>query len=265
MDVEVPIQNENVRKIEDIIDIQKANGNFSMRQVVFNLPPAPDTACTVSANSAKSLESGLSKSKSDDSKKKLKKFRLNRQKSPLPDVVSWPSDSDITVLRMKLCLTNTDPKERVVNVIPGDGLHQRDSSSMVNLATLIRHSQPPSKANFNIEEYLMPLTSWDREQEVYTESENKDFKVGSDETQTIDLASKFANDYNNIYKAMCSHEYVNFSSQDTNSEYSKIGTVSKFARFLRLYFCPCCTCLYRLEKMREEPSAYFTKQCLKEA
>lgn len=255
MDIDVNTHNDNIRKIEDIIDIQKANGNFSMRQVAFDLP---DTESTVSANLAKSLESGLTKTKSDNEhKKKFKKFRYNRQRSPLPDVVSWPSDSDITVLRMKLCITSSDLRERVGNLIPGDGLHQRDSSSMVNLATLIRQSQPPSKHSFNIEEYLLPLTSWEGDRGMEPEKDNK---LEMAPTETKDFASKFdeGDDYN-IYQAVCSHQRQNYGSRDSSSDLSRIGTVSKLARFLRLYFCPCCTCLYKLEKMKDDPSIYFTK------
>lgn len=261
MDLNVHSPNESIRKIEDIIDIQKANGNFNVRQVAFNLPSESES--TVSANLAKSLESGLFKNKSDvDNKKKIKKLRSKRQKSPLPDVISWPSDSDITVLRMKLCLTSSDLKEKVGNLIPGDGLHQPDSSSMVNLATLIRQSQPPSKHSFNIEEYLLPLTSWEREQDQDQdqdqEPEKEEPKV--EEKETKDFPGKFKHDFN-AYEAMCSQENnENISSKDSQSVYSKITKKSKLARFLRLYFCPCCTCLYRLEKMRDDPSVYFTKR-----
>ncbi|CAH1644649.1 unnamed protein product [Spodoptera littoralis] len=255
MDINVISPDESIRKIEDIIDIQKANGNFSVRQVAFNLPS--ESASSVSANVAKSLESGLTKTKSDsDSKKKLKKLRSKRHKSPLPDVISWPSDSDITVLRMKLCLTSSDMKEKVGNIIPGDGLHQPDSSSMVNLATLIRQSQPPSKHNVHMEEYLMPLTSWEREQEHEPEKEEPIVE----EEQVDDFSAKCLHEYS-VFEPRCSHELNDhLSSKDSQSGYSKITKKSKFARFLRLYFCPCCTCLYRLEKMRDEPSEYFTKR-----
>ncbi|XP_047041585.1 uncharacterized protein LOC124645754 [Helicoverpa zea] len=257
--MDVHTANENIRKIEDIIDIQKANGNFNTRQVAFNLPSESDS--TVSANLAKSLESGLSKSKSEsDNKKKFKKLRSKRHKSPLPDVISWPSDSDITVLRMKLCLTSSDLKEKVGNLIPGDGLHQPDSSSMVNLATLIRQSQTPSKHSFNIEEYLLPLTSWEREQDQDVEEEPEKEEPIVEEEQPNDIAAKFKRDFA-VYEARCSHDHnENLSSKDSQSGYSKITKKSKLARFLRLYFCPCCTCLYRLEKMRDEPSAYFTNR-----
>ncbi|CAH0700299.1 unnamed protein product [Spodoptera exigua] len=256
MDINVISPDESIRKIEDIIDIQKANGYFNVRQVAFNLPS--ESASSVSANTAKSLESGLSKTKSDsENKKKLKKIRSKRHKSPLPDVVSWPSDSDITVLRMKLCLTDSDVKEKVGNLIPGDGLHQPDSSSMVNLATLIRQSQPPSKQNIYMEEYLMPLTSWEREQDPDQEPEKEAPMV--EEEQENDFSTKCLHAHG-VYEPRCSHELnLHLCSKDSQSSYSKITRKSKFARFLRLYFCPCCTCLYRLEKMRDEPSEYFTK------
>lgn len=253
MELNVHCPNENIRKIEDIIDIQKANGNFNVRQVAFKLPS--ESGSTVSANIAKSLESGLSKSKSDSgSKKKFKKLRLKRPKSPLPEVISWPSDSDITVLRMKLC---GDLKEKVGNLIPGDGLHQPDSSSMTNLATLIRQSQPPSKHSLNIEEFLLPLTSWEREQETDQEAEREEL---IHEEEPPDYVAKIKYDLNSC-KARCSYDnYGNLSSKDSQSEFSKLTKKSKMARFLRLYFCPCCTCLYRLEKMRDEPSIYFSKR-----
>lgn len=254
MELNVHCPNENIRKIEDIIDIQKANGNFNVRQVAFKLPS--ESGSTVSANVARSLESGLTKSKSDSgSKKKFKKLRSKRHKSPLPDVISWPSDSDITVLRMKLC---SDLKDKVGDLIPGDGLHQPDSSSMTNLATLIRQSQPPSKHSLNIEEFLLPLTSWEREQEPDQEPEKEE--PIHEEEQPPDYLAKIKHEFYS-YKARCSHEnHENLSSKDSQSGYSKLTKKSKMARFLRLYFCPCCTCLYRLEKMRDEPSVYFSKR-----
>lgn len=247
MDLNVNSQDETIRKIEDIIDIQKAKGNFSVRQVAFNLPSESNS--TGSTNLTKSLESGLSKDKSkpESIHKKLKKLRSKRSKSPLPDVISWPSDSDITVLRMKLCLNNTI-KDNVGNVILGDGLHQPDSSSMVNLATLILQSQSPSKHSINVEEYLLPLTSWEHQK-----SQDKKLLVEDE------VRESYATKLNCQADAMCSHENDNYlSSRD--SDYSRTTRKSKMARFLRLYFCPCCTCLYRLEKMQEEPSACFTKR-----
>lgn len=245
-------QDENIRKIEDIIDIQKANGSFSMRQVAFNLPA--DAESNVSASLAKSLESGLTKMKTDDSsKKKLKKIRSKRHKSPMPDVISWPSDSDITVLRMKLCLSS-DIKDKVGNIIPGDGLHQPDGSSMVNLATLIRQSQTASKHSINIEEYLLPLTSWERDQEpeskqIAEETSSQDFHRFTQELGVFDA----------ICSRSCEKEQVCYNDSEMQSESSK---KSKIARFLRLYFCPCCTCLYKMEnrKMRSEPSVYSTQR-----
>lgn len=252
MDISVHPQDDNIRKIEDIIDIQKAKGNYSVRQVAFNLPSESNS--TGSTNLAKSLESGLSieKNKPEGIHKKLKKLRAKRSKSPLPDVISWPSDSDITVLKLKLCMTNSDLKEKVGNVFLGDGLHQPDSSSMVNLATLILQSQSPSKHSMNVEEYLLPLTSWEHQQ---NRGPRKDLLVEEEKCEAQAYTAQLTNRPN----AMCSHEEDNYySSQD--SDFSKTTTKSKMARFLRLYFCPCCTCLYRLEKMQEEPSACFTKR-----
>lgn len=252
MDLSVHSPDETIRKIEDIIDIQKAKGNFTVRQVAFNLPSESNS--TGSTNLAKSLESGLSKeqSKPESIHKKLKKLKSKRSKSPLPDVVSWPSDSDITVLRMKLCLTTSNLKENMGNVILGDGLHQPDSSSMVNLATLMMHSETPSKHSLNVEEYLLPLTSWEHQQ---TRDVEKNLVVEEEACEAYALEL----DRQRLAKAMCSHDRDNYlSSRD--SDYSKSTKKSKMARFLRLYFCPCCTCLYRLEKMQEEPSACFTKR-----
>lgn len=247
MDTIINNQDEKIRKVEDIIEIQKANGSLSMRQVAFNLPS--DSESNVSASLAKSLESGLTKTKSDGSaKKKLKKVRSKRHKSPTLDVISWPSDSDITVLRMKLCLSN-DIKEKVGNIIPGDGLHQPDGSSMVNLATLIRQSQTASKHSINVEEYLLPLTSWEKE----PESKNQI----AEETSSQNFP-KFTKELG-VFDAICSHSHekqqVCYNDSEMQSEISK---KSKIARFLRLYFCPCCTCLYKMEnmKMRSEPCVY---------
>ncbi|CAG4981953.1 unnamed protein product [Parnassius apollo] len=158
MDLKAESQDSQIRQIEDIIDIQKANGNINARQVAFNLPSCTESITSV--NLAKSLESGLSNGNSNLQKNKTKKQRYKRHKSPLPDAISWPSDSDITVLRMKLCLKNT-LKEETANTVPGDGLHHRDSSSMVNLATLMLQSQPASKHSLNLEECLLPLSSWE--------------------------------------------------------------------------------------------------------
>lgn len=243
-------RDENIRKIEDIIDIQKANGSFSMRQVAFNLPS--DSGSNVSASLAKSLESGLTKTKPDGSeKKKLKKVRSKRHKSPMPDVISWPSDSDITVLRMKLCLSN-DIKDKVGNIIPGDGLHQPDGSSMVNLATLIRQSQTASKHSINIEEYLLPLTSWERDHEP----ENKNQIAEETSSQNF---PQFTQELG-VFDALCREkEQICYNDSEMQSEMSK---KSKLARFLRLYFCPCCTCLYKMEnmRMRGESSVYSTQR-----
>lgn len=237
---------EIIRKIEDIIDIQMANGNFNTRQVAFDLPSEVENP--VSANIAKSLESGLSNTKSEGiRKKKIKKTRSKRYKSPLPDVISWPSDSDITVLRMKLCLT-TELKDNVGKEVPGDGLHHPDSSSMVNLATLMNRPQA-SKQSVNIEEYLLPLTSWERGQEELVTFQPKILPesvilpiLGEKEknraTSSRPGISKFDDDYE-------------YRPQDDKK--------SKMARFLRLYFCPCCTCLYKMENMSDEPSTYRTK------
>jgi hypothetical protein len=249
MESYVHASDKTIRKIEDIIDIQKAKGNFNVRQVAFNLPSDADN--TASTNLAKSLESGLSSESPKCTQKKLKKSRSKRSKSPLPDVISWPSDSDITVLRMKLCRA-ADIKQNVGKAIPGDGLHQPDSSSMVNLATLILQSQTASKHNMGVEEYLLPLTSWERKQ-------SHEEAVSDDERDPMKDYPTVITDQVKAYKPMCSHEETDNYLSSRDSDYSKNTKKSKMARFLRLYFCPCCTCLYRLEKMQEEPFACFTK------
>ncbi|XP_013186992.1 uncharacterized protein LOC106132182 [Amyelois transitella] len=243
--------NECIRKIEDIIDMEKAKGSFNSRQVAFNLPS--ESGSTVSTNLVKSLESGLAENKIEHiTKKSFKKLRTKkRHKSPLPDVISWPSDSDITVLRMKLCLTS-DLKENVINTIPGDGFHQPDSSSMVNLATLILQSRHPSKHSIEIEEYLLPLSSWERDQ-------NKD--AAKDPLVEIrpnpeDVLKPIKKE-DDIINATCSHE---LDDNDDSSTPATDSRKSKLAKFLRLYFCPCCTCLYKMEAMREPSSVCFTKR-----
>ncbi|XP_045762144.1 uncharacterized protein LOC123865243 [Maniola jurtina] len=232
MDMEnADLQDNPITKIEDIIDIQKANGNINVRQVAFRLPSETDSS--LSAGVAKSLETGLSKAKSEHKKKK--KLRSKGQKSLLAELVSWPSDSDITVLRMKLYTRD----KNMGNIILGDGLHQPDSSSMVNLATLILKSQPPSKQSL-VEEYLLPLTSWEH---------------AMDPNVKVPVVKEALSDTSEVTNEVRSHHAR--CSQD--SEVCESNTKSKVARFLRLYFCPCCTCLYKLERMQEEPSTCFTK------
>lgn len=255
MESSVRSPNENIRKIEDIIDIQKANGNYGVRQVAFTLPTssgasgAAGCACSCAAGLARSLDSGLSESKSDPragagaAKKKPK--RAKRHASPLPDAVSWPSDSDITVLRMKLCQQGAgagELKEAVGDAVPGDGLHRPDSSSMVNLATLMLQSQPPSKHGLGAEEYLLPLTSWERDKPPPPPQPPPE---GRPRPVLCGLR---------VHDATCD----NLSSKDSGI-FSRLSMKSKVAKFLRLYFCPCCTCLYEMEKMRDEPSVYLTK------
>lgn len=235
VDAEKPIT-----KIEDIIDIQKANGNINVRQVAFRLPSGTDSI--ISAGVAKSLETGLTEVKLEH-KKKTKKIRSKRHKGFIPDLVSWPSDSDITVLRMKLYSNNSGDK-KIGDIILGDGLHQPHSSSMVNLATLILNSQPPSKQSL-VEEYLLPLTSWEHAMEP--DSKKPIVVPLSDTSEVADVKS---------YDARCSHK-DELSLRD--SDVCDSNTKSKLARFLRLYFCPCCTCLYELEKMQEEPPNCLTK------
>ncbi|CAH2104156.1 unnamed protein product [Euphydryas editha] len=220
MDIELDREDDKVRKIEDIIDIQKANGNI--RQVAFKLPSEKNS--NISVNLGKSLETGLSKVKADKNKKKE---RLRQKHQRDSDVISWPSDSDITVLRMKLC-TN-DIKNKTDNVALGDGLHQLHSSSMVNLATLMLQSQRPSKHSIG-EEYLIPLTSWEH---TLGSSENK--------KKLIAQANPNISDLGNSGSTCTETGAFNYISETSIK--------SKVARFLRLYFCPCCSCLYNLEQM----------------
>lgn len=247
MDLCVTTTNEQIRKIEDIIDIQKAHGSFTVRQVAFNLPAdAP-----MSANQARSLESGLSESKSSClDKKKVKKSPLKRHKSPMPDAFSWPSDSDITVLRMKLCLNSSDLKDKVDSLVPGDGLHQPDSSSMVNLATLMRQSQPPSKHCLT-EEYLLPLSSWEHDQQdtkiVISDVNYPEDRITQHNQDGFDTGCSRADNNGHLY-------------QGDGELLSETSTKSKIARFLRLYFCPCCRCLYKMENMSDDHSTYWEKR-----
>lgn len=253
MDLNTQPPNDNIRKIEDIIDIQKANGNFSIRQVAFSLPSDTDSA--VSATLARSLESGLTRA--DAAKKKGKKQRSQRQRNPPPDAVSWPSDSDITVLRMKLRLTGAELADRHGDEVPGDGLHRPDSSSMVNLATLMLHSQPPSKQSVCAEEYLLPLTSWERrvvEDKVASPTPIAAAVELSVEPAPLPTPAPRVGPASNCFRA-----YWSLSSKDSGI-CTKSSRKSKVARFLRLYFCPCCTCLYEMEKMRDEPSVYLTRR-----
>ncbi|XP_068620904.1 uncharacterized protein [Battus philenor] len=247
MDLDAVTESSKIRQIEDIIDIQKANGNINVRQVAFDL--ASKKGSTISANLVKSLDSGLCKVKPCTLNKKNKKQRYKTNKNLSSDVVSWPSDSDITVLRMKLYLTRALKKE-TENVIPGDGLHQPDSSSMINLATLMVHSQSPSKHSLNIEEYLLPINSW--EQTLKAVSKNSGEK----------LRNSNSNKSFKRYEADTSHyddRQEKFYLSDNNLNIPN-NIKSKLARFLRLYFCPCCTCLYKLENIQNEPSTYFTKK-----
>ena len=240
MDLNIESQQAHIRKIEDIIDIQKANGNI--RQVAFNIPSDNDSS--LSAGFAKSLETGLSRVDVEHNKKKSKKIRYKKRKHDMPDVISWPSDSDVTVLRMKLC-SEKDTKDKKGDIVLGDGLHHRNSFSMVNLATLVFKSQPPSKQSLN-EEFLLPLTSW--EHHVDPKSEEQKFR-----------APNFleTNEFK-IYD--CFSRKDNFSKlNNCNSESSM---KSKVARFLRLYFCPCCSCLYNIENYKKS-SQYTSPDILK--
>lgn len=239
-------EDEDIRKIEDIIDLKKASGHFNDRQVAFNVPSECEDIG--STNITKSLESGLSETVHRlRSSKKLNKVRSKRHTSPLPDVISWPSDSDITVLRMKLCLNENDLNKKIGNTVLGDGLHVTDSSSMINLATLMLKSQSPSKHNLNTDEYLLPLTSWEN-----TLNRN-DKETGRLETAEPDgykpeIESPETECDENLFKPL---------NVLHNMDRFRNDTKSKWARFLRLYFCPCCTCLYKMEGLSEDPSIYF--------
>lgn len=249
MDLKAIPDNSKIRQIEDIIDIQKANGNINVRQVAFNLIPKTDS--NISANLAKSLDSGLSKLKANILKNN-KKVSHKRNLSPSLDGASWPSDSDVTVLRMKLYLTRAVKKD-VGNMIPGDGLHQQDSSSMINLATLMMNSQSPSKQNLNIEEYLLPINSWEQ-----------NMKPESNECVKKKRNTHFPRDNFQLPHVLNIPDNFRYTQNelclsDNNLMFGN-NIKAKLARFLRLYFCPCCTCLYNLENMQNEPSSYFTKK-----
>ncbi|XP_061707707.1 uncharacterized protein LOC133518139 [Cydia pomonella] len=242
MEIEIEPKDQNIRKIEDVIDLQKAKGSYNPRQVAFALPS--ETESTVSANVAKSLETGLSDSKSKSSSKKQFK-KATRQKGQVPDVVSWPSDSDITVLRMKL-MDATNLKDNVSNIVTGDGLHQPDSSSMVNLATLILQSQTPSKHSV-LEEYLVPLTSW--EEKNAEANGSFDEKERNEEITVFRTVTQEALSF--IKKKYLSSEAL--SSRDSGY-FANRPKKCRIARFFRLYFCPCCSCLYEIERMRQTSS-----------
>lgn len=237
-------QHENIRKIEDIIDIQKAKGKYDERQVVFNLPS--ETESRVPANLAKSLESGLIE---QPKKKKLKKTRSRRRnQSPLPDVISWPSDSDITVLRMKLCITKSELKENMGTLVPGDGLHHPDSSSMVNLATLMKQTNSRSRQSL-VDEYLLPLTSWEEKIE-----EPKEAATDS-KTSKTDASKTSKADADKAGKAEISCQSSDERNRSNCDHCVKEDTKWSIIRFFRLYFCPCCACLYKFES----PSDDFTQ------
>lgn len=231
MDTQVISDKTKIREIEDVIELQKASGNINARQVSFLLPS--DTESTVSANLAKSLDSGLSRSNIEKRCKKLQK-KIKSCRTLLSDVTSWPSDSDITVLRMKMRL-NSNINDNTT--IPGDGLHQANSSSMVNLATLMLQSPQHSKCSIH-EEMLFPLTSWEGSEP------KKEYRTPSYSYQsTVVMSTRSQIDRNKFSKS---------------SDYTDLDTKSKIARFFRLYFCPCCSCLYNMEKMRDD-STYRTK------
>ncbi|XP_045511561.1 uncharacterized protein LOC123706361 [Colias croceus] len=240
MDLNVISDDTKVRKIEDIIELQKASGKINARQVLFQIPNDSEG---VSDNLTRSLDNGLSKIKSELRKHAKKSQRkISACRTLLPDAVSWPSDSDITVLRMKLCLNN-NLKDNVT--IPGDGLHQPNSSSMINLATLMLQSPQPSKHSI-FEEMLFPLSSWEG-----SELETK--------IETKEKSPKYSHNKAVLHAACSQYNNKAFSKA---SDCTDLDAKSKVARFFRLYFCPCCSCLYNMEKMREEPSAYFTNKKL---
>ncbi|XP_050362093.1 uncharacterized protein LOC126781243 [Nymphalis io] len=234
MDIEHDTRDNIVRKIEDIIDIQKANGNINARQVAFKLPS--ETNSSISANLGKSLETGLSIVKSEHTKKKERSRQKYQKESS--DVISWPSDSDITVLRMKLCAN--DMNDKMDNVALGDGLHQPHSSSMVNLATVMLQSQRASKHSLDVEEYLLPLTSWEHAISFTACCQHTKKQLTQAISNTSDMNQK-------IVIAKNIYQDGNISPKFSGDSDSGTTAKSKFARFLRLYFCPCCTCLYKLE------------------
>ncbi|KAJ2953974.1 hypothetical protein O0L34_g1616 [Tuta absoluta] len=224
MDFSIQTPDENIKDIEDIINIQKANGNFNVRQVAFNLPEegGGGGGGGLSAGLARSHESGLTRVPRVRARCKGKKRQGKGHKVALPDNVSWPSDSDITVLRMKNCGRGA-LSATATDVLAGDGLHRADDdSSMVNLATLVLPAQSTSKHSL-AQEQLLPLSSWERHP-----------SPGSPPAPAAPCPA---------------------SSSECTAK-------SRLARFLRLYFCPCCTCLYEMEKnMRDEHSFYRDSTC----
>ncbi|CAG9133479.1 unnamed protein product [Plutella xylostella] len=106
--------------------------------------------------------------------------------------------------------------------LPGDGPHRPASPSLINLATFVL--RPPKY------EDLVPVSSWDKEKEEPTV-----------EPLVVDLPP---------VAAACSHRDQRCLCPKNSDVISNPDRKSKFARFLRLYFCPCCTCLYEMEQSR---------------
>ncbi|CAK1544296.1 unnamed protein product [Leptosia nina] len=234
MDLQTISNKGPVKEIEDVLEIQKAFGNINNRQVSFFLHN--DSNGTVSADVARSLDSGLITTKSElkNRAKKLQR-KIKSCRTLIPDVISWPSDSDITVLRMKICLSN-NLKEKIA--IPGDGLHQPNSSSMCNLATLMLQSPQHSKHSIH-EEVLFPITSWER----------PELPLKHD----VDKCPNYS--FQSTVLTACGQFDKNKSFD--NSESMNLDMKSKVARFFRIYFCPCCSCLYNMEKIHDERSSQY--------
>ncbi|VVD01940.1 unnamed protein product [Leptidea sinapis] len=221
MDVIESSTQSNPRKIEDIIDIQKASGNINARQVLFQV--SSETDSTSSTSELKNFGRIGQTHRVKKSRSKIKSCKIRSC-----DITSWPSDSDVTVLRMRLCLRK-GVNERDVT---GDGKHQPNSSSMVNLATLMMQSPRPSKCSL-FEELLLPITSW----------EGSDLKSKGGKVEKETIASHIQVDngkkINNAKNVNSSHSYD-----------QALDVKSKLARFFRFYFCSCCKCLYNLENMQ---------------
>lgn len=205
-------------------------------------PSSGSTSPNNIPNLVKSLDSGLSSlKKSLSDQKKNKKMKNRKLKTATNNILSWPSDSDITVLRMKLNLAKQDDPINYGNLHPGDGQHQ-DNPSMINLATLMLQSQPNSKQSVNLEEYLKPWSSWEKSCGPDCLLMSKD-KLSAKCMVDTDICS-----YNPMFESPAYPELQEGMVSENSSRKSKL------AHFLRLYFCPCCSCLYEMENMSKTPT-----------
>nr|CAH7722935.1 unnamed protein product [Callosobruchus chinensis] len=131
---------ENCRDIEDIIDSRKLLGQYNALKNSNggNLRYAYSSSCA-----ADKYDDTVAQLEGDVGNADLKQ-----------------TDSEITVIRVRCSdLSPRTCKNINDSSIPGDGIHLGESNiSMVNLATLIGAG---ASHPMGIEEYLIPLSSWD--------------------------------------------------------------------------------------------------------